>query len=208
LFFRLFLAGFCIYQVQSIVMKRIAILASGNGSNAENIIRYFAEKKTAMVSLILSNKAEAYVIERAKNNNIPFFVFTTLQMRESDVVLEKLKEYKTDYIVLAGFLLKIPENILRSYPDKIINIHPALLPKYGGKGMYGDFVHEKVIQEKEKESGISIHFVNEKYDEGEIIFQAKCSIEDSDSPATLAKKVHELEYRYFPEIIEKVILKS
>ena len=208
MFFRLFLAGFCIYQVQSIVMKRIAILASGNGSNAENIIRYFAEKKTAMVSLILSNKAEAYVIERAKNNNIPFFVFTTLQMRESDVVLEKLKEYKTDYIVLAGFLLKIPENILRSYPDKIINIHPALLPKYGGKGMYGDFVHEKVIQEKEKESGISIHFVNEKYDEGEIIFQAKCSIEDSDSPATLAKKVHELEYRYFPEIIEKVILKS
>ena len=187
-------------------MKRIAILASGNGSNAENIIRYFAEKGTAEVSLIMSNKADAYVLERAKNHTIPSFVFTAKEMRESDILVEKLAEFKTDYVVLAGFLLKIPENVLRSYPDRVINIHPALLPKYGGKGMYGHFVHEAVIREKEKESGISIHFVNEKYDEGEIIFQAKCIIEPFDTPETLAAKIHELEYRYFPEVIEKVIL--
>jgi phosphoribosylglycinamide formyltransferase-1 len=189
-------------------MKRIAVLASGSGTNAENIITYFAARKTAAVSLVMTNREDAFVIERAKKYNIPVFVFTSKQLRESDIVLEKLIENKIDYIVLAGFLLKIPENILRSYPDKIINIHPALLPKYGGKGMYGDFVHEKVIQEKEKESGISIHFVNEKYDEGEIIFQAKCKVDDSDTPRTLAKKIHELEYRYFPEIIEQVIAKD
>jgi phosphoribosylglycinamide formyltransferase-1 len=189
-------------------MKRIAILASGNGSNAENIIRYFAEKGTAEVSLIMSNKADAYVLERAKNHNIPAFVFTAKEMRETDILVEKLAEYKTDYVVLAGFLLKIPENVLRSYPDRVINIHPALLPKYGGKGMYGHFVHEAVIREKEKESGISIHFVNEKYDEGEIIFQAKCIIEPSDTAESLAAKIHELEYHHFPEIIERVILKD
>jgi phosphoribosylglycinamide formyltransferase 1 len=189
-------------------MKRIAILASGSGSNAENIIKYFAARQTAEVSLIMSNKADAFVLERAKNHNIPAFVFTAKEMRESDILVEKLAEYKTDYLVLAGFLLKIPENMLRTYPNKIINIHPALLPKYGGKGMYGNFVHETVIREKELESGISIHFVNEKYDEGEIIFQAKCQIEASDTAESLAAKIHKLEYRYFPEIIEQVILKD
>ena len=189
-------------------MKRIAILASGNGSNAENIIRYFAEKGTAEVSLIMSNKADAFVLERAKNHNIPAFVFTAKEMRETDILVEKLAEYRADYVVLAGFLLKIPENVLRSYPKSVINIHPALLPKFGGKGMYGHYVHEAVIREKEKESGISIHFVNEKYDEGEIIFQAKCTLGPSDTAESLAAKIHELEYRHFPEIIERVILKD
>ncbi|MEI6852150.1 MAG: phosphoribosylglycinamide formyltransferase [Bacteroidota bacterium] len=189
-------------------MKRIAILASGNGSNAENIIRYFAEKGTAEVSLIMSNKADAFVLERAKNHNIPAFVFTAKEMRETDILVEKLAEYRADYVVLAGFLLKIPENVLRSYPKSVINIHPALLPKFGGKGMYGHYVHEAVIREKEKESGISIHFVNEKYDEGEIIFQEKCTLTASDTPESLAAKIHELEYRHFPEIIERVILKD
>jgi phosphoribosylglycinamide formyltransferase-1 len=187
-------------------MKKIAILASGSGSNAENIINYFAAAKTAVVALILTNKADAYVIERAKKFDIPCFVFTSKQLRESDMVLNKLIDDNIDYVVLAGFLLKVPENILRVYPNKIINIHPALLPKYGGKGMYGDFVHQAVIANKENESGISIHFVNEKYDEGEIVFQAKCKIDASDTPDSLAAKIHELEYRYFPKIIEKVIL--
>jgi phosphoribosylglycinamide formyltransferase 1 len=189
-------------------MKRIAILASGNGTNAENIIKYFEARKTAEVALIVTNKADAFVIERAKNYQIPAIVFNSQQLSETNLLPDTLTGYNIDYIVLAGFLLKIPENILTLYPDKIINIHPALLPKYGGKGMYGDFVHEKVIEEKEKESGISIHFVNEKYDEGKIIFQAKCTIDASDNPATLAAKIHELEYRYFPEIIEQVILKQ
>jgi phosphoribosylglycinamide formyltransferase 1 len=189
-------------------MKRIAILASGSGTNAENIIRYFEVKNTAVVSLVMTNKENAYVIERAKKYNIPVFVFTSKQLHESHIVHEILIDSKIDYIVLAGFLLKVPENILRLFPDKIINIHPALLPKYGGKGMYGNFVHETVIQNKENESGISIHFVNEKYDEGEIIFQAKCKVDSSDTAESLAAKIHELEYRYFPEIIEQVILKD
>lgn len=187
-------------------MKRIAILASGSGTNAENIIRYFEEKKTAEVALIMTNKAEAYVIERAKRHNIATFVFNSEQLRNTDIFIDKLINSQIDFIVLAGFLLKIPENILRLYPDKIINIHPALLPKYGGKGMYGNFVHEKVIQEKEKESGISIHYVNEKYDDGEIILQAKCTVDESDTPETLAHKIHELEYKYFPQTIEMIIL--
>jgi phosphoribosylglycinamide formyltransferase-1 len=187
-------------------MKRIAILASGSGTNAENIIKYFAETKTAMVSLLMTNKADAFVIERARKLNVPVFVFTAKELRETDLVIEQLKQYHIDYIVLAGFLLMIPEDIIRMYPQKIINIHPALLPKYGGKGMYGNFVHEAVIREKEKESGISIHFVNENYDEGLVIFQAKCAVEPSDTPDSLAAKIHKLEYRYFPEVIERVIL--
>jgi phosphoribosylglycinamide formyltransferase 1 len=187
-------------------MKRLAILSSGNGSNAENIIQYFALRRTAEIVIVMTNNAAAFVIERAKKHNIPCLVFTPSQLRETDIVIQKLAEFHIDYIILAGFLLKIPENMLKSNPKRIINIHPALLPKFGGKGMYGQFVHEAVIHEKETESGISIHYVNEKYDEGEIIFQAKCPVDASDTPETLARKVHELEYRYYPEIIEKVVL--
>jgi phosphoribosylglycinamide formyltransferase-1 len=187
-------------------MKRIAIFASGSGTNAENIINYFSKAKTAEVAIIMSNKADAYVLERAKKFNIPAFVFTSKQLQDTNIIVEKLIDCKIDYLILAGFLLKIPDNILRLYPNKIFNIHPALLPKYGGKGMFGNFVHEKVIREKEKESGISIHFVNEKYDEGEIIFQAKCKVDATDTPETLAAKIHELEHKYFAEVIERVIL--
>ncbi len=206
-FFTLFLKGF--YKTDEpnqFFMKRIAILASGNGSNAENIIKYFETTKTAAVALIMTNKADAFVMERAKKYHIPAMIFNAQQLRETSLLPDILTDYKIDYIVLAGFLLKIPENILALYPDKIINIHPALLPKYGGKGMYGHFVHEKVIAEKEQESGISIHYVNEKYDEGTIIFQAKCKVDVTDTPDTLAAKIHELEQRYFPEVIERVIL--
>jgi len=189
-------------------MKRIAILASGSGSNAENIIKYFAERKTATVSLLMTNKADAFVIERARKLKVPALIFTSKELRETELVIEQLKQYQIDYIVLAGFLLMIPENIIRMYPQKIINIHPALLPNYGGKGMYGNFVHEAVIREKQKESGISIHFVNENYDEGQVIFQAKCPVEPWDTPDSLAAKIHELEYRYFPEVIERVIMRS
>jgi len=187
-------------------MKKIAIMASGNGSNAENIIQYFRSGEMAEVVLILSNNKDAYVMQRAKNHGILAIVFTAKQMNESNLLIDLLQISHIDYIVLAGFLLKIPESILQLFPDRIINIHPALLPKYGGKGMFGMHVHEKVIEEKETESGITIHYVNEKYDEGQIIFQARCDILPSDTPEMLAQKVHELEYRYFPEIIEKVVL--
>ena len=186
-------------------MKRIAIFASGNGSNTENIINYFSANKNIKVALILSNNDEAYVTERAINHKIPLFVFSSKGLNKTPIVLDKLKKHKIDFIVLAGFLLMIPPNIIQEYEGKIINIHPALLPKYGGKGMYGDFVHEAVHLSGDTETGISIHFVNEKYDDGDVIFQARCSLTDDDTPCTIAEKVHELEYKYFPEVIEKVI---
>jgi len=186
-------------------MKKIALFASGNGSNAENIITYFSEKNNVEVALILTNNANAYVVERAKNHHIPCLVFPSKELKETDFVLDKLCEYHIDFIVLAGFLLMIPKKIIDRYPGKIINIHPALLPKYGGKGMYGDIVHKAVRASGDTETGISIHFVNEKYDEGAIIFQAKCPVNPDDTPDTIAQKVHQLEYRYFPEIIERVI---
>lgn len=187
-------------------MNRIAIFASGNGSNAENIMNYFATSDKVNVALILTNNKEAFVIKRAQNHDTPCYVFSSKELRETDIVRRKLADYKIDFIVLAGFLLMIPLSILKAYPGRIINIHPALLPKYGGKGMYGDFVHAAVCKSGDKETGISIHYVNERYDEGAVIFQARCNVTKQDTPETIAKKVHELEYRYYPEIIEKVIL--
>ncbi|HOV10786.1 MAG TPA: phosphoribosylglycinamide formyltransferase [Bacteroidales bacterium] len=186
-------------------MKRIAIFASGNGSNAENIIKHFAGSKSIEIALILTNNRQAYVIERAKNHDIPIIIFTSKELKETSVVLNKLEEYNIDFIVLAGFLLLVPTTIIRAFPDRIINIHPALLPKYGGKGMYGGFVHEAVRQSGDTETGISIHFVNEKYDAGAVLFQARCVVAPEDTAETIAQKVHQLEYRYFPEIIEKVV---
>ncbi|MFA4852510.1 MAG: phosphoribosylglycinamide formyltransferase [Bacteroidales bacterium] len=183
----------------------VAIFASGNGSNAQRIIEYFSGNPYVKISLVLSNKKDAYVLERAKKLSVPSFTFTSAELRNTNAVLEKLKEYEIGFIVLAGFMIKIPDPLIKMYSCRIINIHPALLPKYGGKGMYGEHVHTAVINAVEKESGITIHFVNEKYDEGKIIFQAKCNIFTNDTPETLASKVHELEYRYYPEIIEKVI---
>lgn len=187
-------------------MTRIAIFASGSGSNAENIANYFSANSSVEVSLILTNNSNAFVIDRAKKIGIKTIVFSKREFLNTDNILHFLDENNINLIVLAGFLLKIPENLIKSYPNKIINIHPALLPKYGGKGMYGDKVHQSVIEAKETESGITIHYVNEHYDEGKIIFQAKCKIETTDTPNDLATKIHLLEYEHFPKVIENLII--
>jgi len=186
-------------------MKRIIIFASGSGTNTQNIIEYFQQNKIAKVVLVLSNKEDAKVLERANTLNIPFLSFTKADLCTSNKVLDVLKKEIPDLIVLAGFLLKLPENILQAYPNKVINIHPALLPKYGGKGMYGSFVHESVLANNEAETGITIHYVNENYDEGAIIFQKSVFLTEGDTPETVASKVHKLEYKYFPKIIERVL---
>jgi len=188
-----------------IIVMNIAIFASGSGTNAENIINYFANNKFVNISLILSNKKEAYVLERAKNHSLASFIFNKNQFYNSTEVLDLLKKKKIDFIVLAGFMWLVPENLIKNYPSKIINIHPALLPKYGGKGMYGNNVHKAVVENKERESGITIHFVNEHYDDGTIIFQAKCEVEEFDTFEDVANKIHLLEYEHFPKIIEHVI---
>lgn len=186
-------------------MKRIAIFASGSGSNAESIVNHFKEVDQVEVSVILTNNAKAFVLERAKKVGVNSLVFDKQDFLKTDEIVDFLVKNEINWIVLAGFLLKIPQNMIDAFPDKIINIHPALLPKYGGKGMYGDNVHKAVITAKEKESGITIHYVNENYDEGKIIFQASCSIDETDDYEDLAKKIHELEYKHFPEVIEKTI---
>ncbi len=185
-------------------MKKIAILASGSGSNAENIYNYFRNSKKVKIELILTNNKNAFVIERAKKLGIKCQIFSKQELK-SNYVLDILQKNNVDFVVLAGFLLLIPSNIIEKYTNKIINIHPALLPKYGGKGMYGDIVHKAVIENKEKESGITIHYVNEKYDEGAIIFQAKYNIETTDTAELLAKKIHKLEYEHFPKVIDELI---
>ncbi len=187
---------------------KLAILASGSGTNAERITEYFKEKEGIEVSLILSNKPDAFVLTRAEKLNVPTLVFNRSEFYESDLVSGKLKEYEIDFIVLAGFLWLIPEYLTHAYPNCILNIHPALLPKYGGKGMYGSRVHEAVKAAEETETGITIHYVNENYDEGQIIFQATCAINPSDTPDVIASKVHELEYEHFPRVIEEVVTKS
>ena len=188
-------------------MTRIAILASGSGSNAEEITRYFSQSEEAEVVLILTNNPSAYVLERAKRLNVPTEVFSREELMKTDKVLNILKNYDIDFIVLAGFLLLVPKNLIEAFPDRIVNIHPALLPKYGGKGMYGDRVHTAVKEAGDLESGITIHFVNDHYDEGTTIFQATCPITNEDTPETLARKVHALEYKYYPEVIASVISK-
>ena len=185
--------------------KRLVIFASGSGTNAENIIRYFKKKPIAEVVGVLSNRSEARVLERAKNLGVKAMHFTKQELLCSDLVLEMIKNVQPDLIVLAGFLLKFPENILQEFPNKVINIHPALLPKYGGKGMYGNFVHEAVLQNQEQESGISIHYVNENYDEGALIFQKSIKISEEDTATTIAEKIHKLEQEWFPKVIEGIL---
>ena len=186
-------------------MKRIVILASGSGSNAENIIAFFKENPSVEVSAVLTNKRFAKVLDRCERLNVPAFYFNRKAFVGSDAVVRLLKSLAPDLIVLAGFLWKIPENIIEAFPNKLINIHPALLPKYGGKGMYGSHVHQAVKDNSETETGITIHYVNEHYDEGAIIFQAKTPVEPSDNADTIAEKVHQLEYEHFPKVIEKLI---
>ena len=188
--------------------KNIAILASGNGSNAENIFNFFKNSSSVNVVLICCNNKDAYVVKRAKNLNIPMFIFTQKGDKTFYNLENILKKHDVDFIALAGFLLKVPENILLNYPNKIINIHPALLPKYGGKGMYGKHVHNTVLENNDLESGITIHYVNNKYDDGEIIFQKKCCIDIDESIESLSKKINQLEFDFYPKIIEKIITKS
>ena len=186
-------------------MTRIAIFASGSGSNAENIANHFSKHTNVEIPLFLTNKANAYVLERAKKLNIDSFVFNKTQFLETEEIIAVLAEKNIDLIVLAGFLLKIPENLIKAYPNKIVNIHPALLPKFGGKGMYGDNVHKAVVNTRETESGITIHYVNKHYDEGEIIFQAKCGVLPTDTYEDVAAKIHQLEYKHFPKTIDALI---
>jgi len=186
----------------------IAIFASGSGTNAENIIDWTRKSNHLKVGLILSNKNSAYVLERAKNNGIPSLIFTPDELKNTTLVDEILTKSKIDAIVLAGFLLRIPERLIEQYPGKIINIHPALLPSYGGKGMYGMNVHNAVIAAGEKKSGITIHVVDEVYDNGDVIFQAECPVNEGDTAELLASKIHELEYLHFPRVIEEYLVKK
>jgi phosphoribosylglycinamide formyltransferase-1 len=186
-------------------MKNIVLFASGSGTNAENISLFFRDTPNVEVSYILSNRSNAGVLDRAKNLNIRTFVFDRKMFFESDEVLNLLSEISPDLIVLAGFLWLVPEKLVKAFPNRIVNIHPALLPAYGGKGMYGDRVHQAVIDNGEKESGITIHYVNEKYDEGNIIFQGKCPVEEDDTADSLAEKVHQLEYEHYPRVIKQVL---
>ncbi|UQD55425.1 phosphoribosylglycinamide formyltransferase [Flavobacterium sp. K5-23] len=185
-------------------MKKIVVFASGSGSNAENIIKYFAKGKTGVVVSVFTNNANAKVIERSKKNGVSVEIFSKEDLNESKV-LHKINQIKPDLIVLAGFLLKFPEDIVAAYPDKIINIHPALLPKYGGKGMYGIRVHQAVVDNKDVETGITIHYVNDHYDEGNVIFQATVLLSGSESADEVAAKIHELEQEHFPLVIEKLL---
>ena len=186
-------------------MTKIAIFASGSGSNTENIMQYFQGVAGVEIVLVLSNNTEAFVLERAEKNSVPTFTFSKEMLLNSMKVVDVLLKSNASIIILAGFLLKIPVSLVKLFPNRIVNIHPALLPKYGGKGMYGMNVHRAVVRNNEKESGITIHYVNEQYDEGDYIFQASCDVLSSDSPEIVQQKVQELEIIHFPTIIESIL---
>jgi phosphoribosylglycinamide formyltransferase-1 len=186
-------------------MKKIAIFASGSGSNAENIINYFRQSETARVEILLCNSPTAEVIQRAQKLNVTCQVFNRQDFYESNKIETLLIDLQSDLIVLAGFLWLLPEKFVSAFPNKIINIHPALLPKHGGKGYYGMKVHESVLSSKEQKSGITIHYVNDKFDEGKIIAQYQCPIDQKDTAESLAAKIHQLEYKYYPKVIEQLL---
>jgi phosphoribosylglycinamide formyltransferase-1 len=189
-------------------MARLVLFASGSGTNVENLIRYFKNHHMVEIISVCCNNPDAFVIQRAKKHQIPVFVFNRADLYSSNKVLQYLRSSKADWIILAGFLWLLPENIVREFEKRIVNIHPALLPGYGGKGMYGMRVHQAVIDAGEKESGITIHYVNTEYDKGDIIFQARCRIDAGETPETLAAKVHRLEYEHYPEIVEKLVMQE
>lgn len=186
--------------------QNIAIFASGSGSNAENLIQSFLNHPTISIKIIFSNNPKAYVIERAKKWQLPLIIFNREEFYNTDIIIKELVKFNIDYIVLAGFLWLIPVNIISKYTNKIINIHPSLLPKYGGKGMYGLKVHEEVVRNKDSTTGITIHLVNENYDDGLVLFQENIEVIATDTAEIIAEKVHELEYKYLPTIVEKTIL--
>ena len=186
-------------------MKRVVIFASGSGSNAENLIRFFQNRDNASVIQVLTNNPHAKVLERCKKLKVSALSFNKTALTDTDDVLNILKSNQPDLIVLAGFLWKFPEKILKAFPNKVINVHPALLPKFGGKGMYGMHVHESVVANKENETGITIHYVNENYDEGAIIFQVTCQVSKQDTAEDVAAKIHKLEMEYFPKVVEQLL---
>ena len=188
-------------------MKRIIILASGSGTNAENIINYFKNSQNIFVNQVISNKKDAKVLDRANKLDVNSMSFSRADFYDSDLVYDNLIK-NADYIILAGFLWKVPQKIIEAFPNRIINIHPALLPKYGGKGMYGMNVHRAVVDNNEEKSGITIHFVTENYDEGAIIFQDEVEVTAKDTPESVAQKIHVLEHSHFPRVIAEVILES
>ncbi len=185
--------------------SKIAILASGGGSNAEEIIKYFQHHPSIEVVLVLSNNPDAFVLERVKKLGVTAKVFNKQEFQQSEIFLRWLKELQVSHIVLAGFLWLIPEYLINAFERRIVNIHPAILPKFGGKGMYGMKVHQAVKASGETETGITIHLVNEKYDDGQILFQARCILTETDTPEQIAKKVHQLEHASYPKVIEKWI---
>lgn len=187
-------------------MKRIVIFASGSGSNAENLIKFFHNSDSASVIQVLTNNPHAKVLDRCKKLNVSALSFNRMAFSKSEDVLNILKASQPDLIILAGFLWKFPEFILKMFPNKVINIHPALLPKYGGKGLYGINVHKAVVANKETDTGITIHYVNENYDEGRIIFQAKCNVLPTDSAEDVAGKIHLLEMQHFPKVVNKLLI--
>lgn len=187
--------------------KRIAIFASGSGSNAQKLMEHFKRHNDAEVAIVLTNNPQAYVLQRADNFEIPSHIFTRKEFYEDDDVIKLLKNLNIDLIVLAGFLWLVPQSLLKAFPNKIINLHPALLPKYGGKGMYGDNVHKAILADKEEESGITIHFVNENFDEGEVIHQSRFKIEPGDTLEIVKFKGQQLEHHHFPRVVENLLKK-
>ena len=181
------------------------MFASGSGSNAERFFEHFKHSPLAEISLVCSNRPDAYVLERAGRHHIPTYTFTNKELQENQEVLNKLQQERIDFIVLAGFLRLIPPYLIEAFPNRIVNIHPALLPKWGGKGMWGHHVHQAVVKAKELESGISIHYVNGRYDEGDIIFQASCPLTADDSPEEVAAKVLKLEHAHYPKVVEQLL---
>ena len=184
----------------------VAIFASGNGSNFQRITEYFADNKDINIALMVCNNPNAYVFERAKQLNIPTLLIDKATLKDQNAMLSNLEKYDIEFIILAGFLWLIPEYLTKRYQGMMVNIHPALLPKFGGKGMYGMHVHEAVISSQAKESGITIHYVNKKYDAGQIIAQIKCTISEGETAESLAEKIHQLEYEYYPKVLEKIIV--
>jgi len=189
-------------------VKKLAIFGSGGGSNAENICVYFNNSSDIKVVMMCTNRKDAFIVERAKKLKIPMVFTSKTELENFDDLAKILAKYKVDYIILAGFLLKIPSKMIEQYPNKIINIHPALLPKYGGKGMYGENIYKAVLENKETQTGITIHLVNQNYDEGKIIKQYACDVSKTENLSSLESKIHKLEFSNFPQTLEKYILKN
>jgi phosphoribosylglycinamide formyltransferase-1 len=186
-------------------MRNIAIFASGSGTNAENLIRFFRTSPYGRVKLVLTNRSDAGIIDRAQALDVESVIFNREQFYQTEEVLDLLVERDIGFVVLAGFLWLVPEYLLQAYQGRVVNIHPALLPKYGGKGMYGRHVHAAVIENHESESGITIHHVNQHYDEGNIVFQARCEVRPDDTPESLAERIHQLEYEHFPRVVAQLL---